>query len=141
MSQQVSSPPQEAHVAHPAAQVPTGVDAGGPSHLRSLLYLELPHYTLRKQTSERKKRIQMVCEQGKYWSRSFPFKVLSGAQLDPVCERSWGLSVSTANSENNVIFWEVLGRGTASPEKVITVGPHGATALDCRAGFSSATTA
>ena len=32
----------------------------------------------------------MVCEQGKYWNRSFPLKVLSGAQLDPVCERSWG---------------------------------------------------
>lgn len=83
----------------------------------------------------------MVCEQGKCWNRSFPFKVPSGAQLDSVCERSWGLSVGTANSENDVIFWEVLGRGTASPEKAITVGPRGATALDRRAGFSSATAA
>ena len=47
-----------------------------------LLYLKT---NLRKE-----KGIQMVCEQGEYWNRSFPFKVLSGAQLDPVCERTWG---------------------------------------------------
>lgn len=46
-----------------------------------------------------------------------------------------------ANSENDMIFWEVVERSTASPEKVITVGPGGTIALAHWEGFSSVTTA
>lgn len=122
-------------------QVPIGVDAGGPSHLRRLLYLELPHYTLRKQTSERKKESRWFVSKENIGTDLFLSKFSQ--------EHSWilsvrglgELSVSAANSENDAIFWDVVGRGTASPEKAITEGPHGATALGCQVGFSSATAA
>lgn len=51
------------------------------------------------------------------------------------------ISGRAANSENDMIFWEVLQRSTASPEKVITVGPGGTIALAHWEGFSSVTTA
>lgn len=111
-------------------QVPIRVDAGGLSYLRSLLYLELPHYTLRKQTPERKKESRWFVSKENIGTDLFLSK-FSQEHSWILCVRGVGeLSVSAANSENDVIFWELVGRGTASPEKAITVGPHGATALD-----------
>lgn len=46
-----------------------------------------------------------------------------------------------ASSENDMIFWEVVEGSTASPEKVISVGPCGTIAVAHWEGFSSATTA
>lgn len=103
-------------------QVPIGVDAGGLSHLRRLLYLELPHYTLRKQTSERKKESRWFVSKENTGTDLFLSK-FSQEHSWILCVRRLGeLSVSAANSENNAIFWNVVGRGTASPEKAITEG-------------------
>jgi len=39
------------------------------------------------------------------------------------------ISGRAANSENDMIFWDVVEGSTASPEKVLTVGPCGTMAL------------
>lgn len=61
----------------------------------------------------------------------------TGLSLSNFSQHSWILYVRgvreisgrAANSENDMIFWEVVKGSTASPEKVITVGPCGTIAL------------
>lgn len=57
--------------------------------LRSLLSLGASSlYPKKKNFRKKKKKIQMVYEEEKYWNRSFTFKLLSVAQLDILCERT-----------------------------------------------------
>lgn len=72
----------------------------------------------------------MVYEEEKYCNSSFTSNFSQQHSWISYVRRVREISARTAHSENDMIFWEMMERGTAPPKKAITAGPCGTIALD-----------
>lgn len=83
-----------------------------------------------KKNLRSQKKIQMVYEEEKYCNSSFTSNFSQQHSWISYVRRVREISARTAHSENDMIFWEMMERGTAPPKKAITSGPCGTIALD-----------